>query len=477
MQTKVLITSVPWTDTDSPLMAPAVLKSCLNSHGFSTSAIDLNAEVKNKMNSSKFKNEILEFFLTEQVSQPSFDAIYEIVDYMVDRILENDPDWVCLSLLTYLSQIPARWICLHLRQRKPNVKIVIGGPGCFVSLKGVDTYAQTMRRHKLVDYFVSGDGELALPQLLMGNSTYPGINSLQWQELNNQQLDTLPLPDYDDYNWNLYKIRRVSVWGSRGCVRNCTFCDIHEHWNKFTWRSAESIFNEMKYQYEKYGINVFSFADSLVNGNQKVYRKLIKLLADFNADKLESDKIQWTGYLIFRPKEDMTEEDWRLTALSGAAILAVGIESFVEHIRYHMKKKFSNHDIDVSLQMCKKYKIKLSFLLIVGYVTETQEDHDYQIAWVKANQHYAQDPVVMTQIGSGLGLLPGTELHRTYKDLGIVLNSETIYQDWVRPETGSTPELRMQWHQEMYQVLQDCGFKPNFYKDNHMLIEQYLAQK
>ena len=42
---KLLITSVPWTDTTSPTMAPALLKAECVKKGIDTSAIDLNQEV------------------------------------------------------------------------------------------------------------------------------------------------------------------------------------------------------------------------------------------------------------------------------------------------------------------------------------------------------------------------------------------------------------------------------------------------
>lgn len=475
MQNTVTIASVPWTDTDSPLMAPAVLKSSLTKNGIYSVAIDLNAETRQRIKSSAYRNEILEFFLTEQVPPQAIDAIHELFDWMVTRILSSNPQWVCLSLLTHSSQIPNRWLCLHLKQRCPEIKIVIGGPGCFSSLKSIDTYVTSMKRQKLIDYFISGDGEESLPQLILGNDTYTGINSTIWKELDN--LDRLPIPNYDDYDWGLYKVRRVSIWGSRGCVRNCTFCDIHEHWSKFQWRTAESIFEEIKVQYEKYGIDVFSFTDSLINGNQKEYRKLIRLLAEYNKGKSEEQKIKWTSFFIFRSEEEMKEEDWRLTAESGCLMLMVGVESFVEHIRYHIKKKFSNKDLEYGLEMCKKYNLKVTLLTIVGYVTETQKDHEEQLEWIKNHKHFAGNPVSAVQIGSGMAILPGTEAFRTHKELGIILGDNEVYQDWTRPDIGSTPELRMKWHQETKQALEQAGFTSRYMMDNHVLIEQYLAKK
>jgi hypothetical protein len=475
MKIDALITSVPWTDTDAPLMAPAVLKSSLVKNNFSAVAIDINAEVRDFVLKSPHQSSLIKFFTTEQIDPDAIESIDQIFNYMTDRILSYNSKWVALSLLTYLSQIPTKWLCFHLKQKRPDIKIVVGGPGCFNSLKSIDTYLTNLKAQQLIDHYITGDGEHALFELINGNNQYPGVDSSNWKEI--KDLDNLPFPDYDDYNFSLYRLNKVSIWGSRGCVRDCTFCDIHEHWHKFQWRTAESIVEEIIYQHKRYGINLFHFADSLVNGNQKEYRKFIRLLSDYNLDKSENNKIKWSGFFIFRPKEQMREEDWYYTAQSGAMVLAVGVESFVEHIRYHLKKPFSNIDLDYGLQMGKKYNIGMYLLAIVGYVTETQQDHLDQLQWIKDNKHYADNPVLEVQIGSTLGILPGTWLHTNHKELGVELASDNVYQDLVKKDINNTPIIRMQRHEEIQKTLNDNGFRAQTTIDNHQLIEHYINRK
>jgi radical SAM superfamily enzyme YgiQ (UPF0313 family) len=413
--------------------------------------------------------------LNEQIASTYKGKVVELLDFMTNRILAHDPQWVCLSLLTYLSQITTRWLCFRLRQRAPDLKIVIGGPGAAVSLKSLDSYSVALQKEGLIDYYVVGDGEQSLISLIKGDVNYAGINSPRWQQL--PTLNNQPLPDFDDYDWRLYDQKRVSIVGSRGCVRQCTFCDIHEHWNKFQWRTGKDIFDEIYHQKNRYNINVFQFADSLVNGNQKEYLSLITQLANYNQGKPDQDRIAWTGSFIVRPVEQMKEEVWKLTAESGAQMLSVGIESFVEHIRLHIKKKFSNKDIDFALDMAKKYNIKLSLLIIIGYVTETDQDFQAQLDWVTQHKHYANDPIHTVQIGSGLGILEGTWLHRNHKELNVEIGSTSVTQDWVRPDIGSTPKKRMQWHRKMHDHLINNGFLVGLYQDNHALIETYLNDK
>ena len=103
LKTTAVIASVPWTDTDSLLMAPGVLKSTLTVAGIDSVAIDLNQEVRQKILDSPHKTQILQFLLTQEVSTGAQPQIKQIFEYMADRILAYNPEWVCLSLLTYLS--------------------------------------------------------------------------------------------------------------------------------------------------------------------------------------------------------------------------------------------------------------------------------------------------------------------------------------------------------------------------------------
>ena len=60
----IVIATVPWTDTDFPIMAPAVLKSVLLTHGIASATVDLNAEIRNYLTTQPKKDSLLKFFLT-----------------------------------------------------------------------------------------------------------------------------------------------------------------------------------------------------------------------------------------------------------------------------------------------------------------------------------------------------------------------------------------------------------------------------
>jgi radical SAM superfamily enzyme YgiQ (UPF0313 family) len=477
---EVVIVSMPWVDTTAPLMAPALLKSIVLKTNKSCTAIDLNAEVFNLVKTQALSDEIITFFFDGTIpSDRVLVEIKKIFEFMAHRIMDYEPKYVCLSLLTYISQVSTKWLCFLIKKQFPDVKIIIGGPGIYDQLMTEnDSYVKMLKENHLIDHYVRGDGENALYELLTGNENYEGIDSDNWKEIDD--LTQLPFPDYDDYNWDLYEWPYLSILGSRGCVRRCTFCDIHEHWKRFIYRSGEHIFQEMLYQNKKYGIKYFKFNDSLINGNQKEYTILTKLLAEHNNTN-PNNKFSWSSYFIFRPESQMKEDVWRLTAESGADQLYVGVESLVDKNRFHLKKKFTNDDIEYSLRMAKKYKLNLLFLMIVGYVTETETDHQDTLKWVAEHEEF--NDIVSFNLGGTLGILPNTYLDKNQIDLGIqwtdddILSSTGVNIKWFIPQTNNTYEVRVRRLQELEDIVKKHNFSYHRPLDPHKELENLIKLK
>jgi len=471
---RLLITSIPWTDTESPLLAPALLKGMCQSRNIKTTALDLNIEVLQLLKSkydSKTVSSLQEFFYngTKDFNRQK---VKEVIDFCVSRILSHSPTHVAMSLLTYTSKIACEWICFRLRQKAPDVKIIIGGAGIFNTLESKQNIAETLLAQGQIDYFIKGDGDLSLPDLLLQEKGIKaeGINSTQWQQV--PDLNNQPFPDYSDYKMELYSNQSIGIVGSRGCVRRCTFCDIHEHWKKFQWRSAEDIFEELLWHKERTKITKFKFQDSLINGNQLQFRQLMKLLARHN-EQHPTEQIKWSSFFIFRPQSQMPEEDWANIGKS-AHHLTVGIEAINQEVRFHMGKKFTNQDMHYCFDMCAKYKIACQMLLIVGYVTDTEKTHIETMEWFRNNKKYVNDPITSVSFGGTLGILPGTELYRRKDELGIVLKDEQFDHKWSIEATSNTPAVRLKWVQEQTKSCIKAGFRVQSMIDNHLLMEQMM---
>lgn len=463
----VIICSVPYTETDLPLMAPATLKPIVEKAGLSCLAVDLNIEVTKIVEMHPQKEKFIKFFYDGVLDQSIEQEVYHMLQTISTMILKFQPSWVGLSLLSYASQKSALWISYFIKKIHPSVKIIIGGPGCLSTFVGPSSFVNELLDSKIVDYHVRGDGENSLYELLTGNEDFDGINKDSWKELSKSELEFLPIPDYSDYNFDFYESKVLPIIGSRGCVRKCTFCDYIANWKKFQWRTAENIFEEMLVQHQLYGINRFKFQDSLINGALKEFRRLTELIANHNENNPDN-AFKWSSFYIFRDRSSSDESDWDLIARSGAEILLVGIENVNEHIRYSLGKKFSNESIDYHLAQAKKRQIKLILTNIVGYINETREDIEFIKKWLYEHTEYKD--ILMIQWGGTLGIFPDTYLEKNRDSLGIKMIGDGP-QYWVNNTTGSTPEIRASWAKELIDLSKSLGYWVFNNSDNHYLLE------
>jgi hypothetical protein len=477
----VVIVTAPWTDSQIPLMAPAVLKPIVEKTGLSCLAVDLNAEVYNNLKiyadiNNQNINEYIKFFfddpcvITPQVQEYMFDLLQTVAT----QIMSWNPTYVGISVFSYVNRNFTRWLCYFIKKINPSVKIILGGAGCLEQFTGPAFFADELIAKSLADYHIRGDGEQALYELLTGNDSYSGINDSLWTQLSNQELSKLPIPDYSNYNFDEYDKHVLCLQGSRGCVRACKFCDYIENWTKFSWRTADDIFNEMITQFKKHKITTFKFQDTLTNGNVKEFNRLLEILADYNKQN-PKQSFKWGGYYIFREQTLSDDYLWKKLHESGAVILTVGIESLDEGIRYDIGKKFTNNSIDYHLEKALEHNIGLQLLFITGYVNETYEHIQYRKKWL--DEHVKFQPIISgIQWGGGLGIFPNTFLDRNKDKLEIQFIGKNPHE-WVNLKTGSTPNIRSKWIVELNEYSERLGYKVLKNIDNHFLLEQQLNEK
>lgn len=187
----------------------------------------------------------------------------------------------------------------------------------------------------------------------------------------------------------------------------------------------------MIFHYEMTGVNKFYFTDSLINGSMKAFRDMCDKLADYNQS--HSAGFSWGGQFIWRPKRLDPPENFEMMRLAGADTFYVGVETGSDKIRWEMDKKFTNEDIDYSLEQFRKNNLKVMFLMLIGYVTETPEDHLETLAMFKRWQKYvATGTITGIDLGVTLLFLQGTPLEKMIESHGVsfLSPSSTSDQAW-----------------------------------------------
>jgi len=422
MNNSALIISVPSLEVHRPPISTAIIANCIKKADFLCDAIDLNIKFFHYVGKDEYYNYDNIF---ENIERISFSKFKKIVKFLqIYYPLSQHYDIVGISVFGLNSHIFTKILCLYIRKHSPSVKIVLGGAGVlttFIQEINSDVYyGQMMLDEMLCDYYISGEGEISIVELLKGHYEYPGINSNHNIQISN--INELPIPDYSYYNLAEYDYlearKEVFILGSRGCVRKCTYCTIPFQWPKFRFRSAENISQEIIHHHEEYGITSFHFADSLINGSQTVFLKMCEILSKYN--NTTKHPIKWGGQFIFKQKKHISDEYFDMIASAGGSHLTVGIETGSDKIRWEMNKKFTNDDIQYHLEHFNRVNISVIFLLLSGYVSETLADHAETIAMFKNLQYYvASGTITGIELGSPLILLPNTPLDDMKDDYGI----------------------------------------------------------
>jgi len=356
-----LLLTVPRVSPTAPIIAPALLKSHLKRHGFTSKVIDYNIRLYNDIvDVSGIWKEDDEYFDKQEEYAIAYDTVLKsYIEKYAKECIEEQAEWIGISLLSSKSTFITSSLIKEIRKLGKQ-KIVIGGPGA-------DHYNSYYMNLGLAvpNEIILGDGDEALVSLLKGERVKKTYYYLK--DLNN-----LPIPDYSDLNWIDYDDDpvKVPITGSRGCVRKCTFCDVKHYWPSFRYRSGKEIAEEMAQLFYQHGYKTFGFTDSLINGSLKAFRELCAELKRVNIPTT------WNGQFICRSEKQMPESLWADMAAAGCTDVNIGVESGSEQVRNHMKKKFSNDDMYYTFTMATKFKIQVVFNIIVGYPTETEENFE-----------------------------------------------------------------------------------------------------
>jgi len=409
----VALLNMPKIGLNNPPMAPALLQAIAQEMGCTTHFQDINLSFQRW-----FKDDHIVLNDWCELREPfNNETDQKLIEFADSLDLESvfSADVIGISVFSTHSVEYTNWFLNRYRSQIKG-KIVIGGAGV-----NINNYGQQCYKAGLVDYYVINEGEQAWRAILGNSLPYPGVNS---DGIGLSNFDSVPVPNYNGYSLDQYFNSQVygitiGVEGSRGCVRNCTFCDIRSFWDKYKFKDGVALAKELIELKEKFSVQHFFFNDSLVNGSDKAFRAFIQTIAEYN--KTQTDPIAWSGYYIVKPAGTYKPNDWINLKNSGVKSLYIGIESGSESVRDHMKKKFSNSDIDDAMKNIQFHGIRCTWLMIIGYPSETEEDFQMTLDLLKRYQPMAVDRTIDTvALGMTMGILDDSPLANLKEELHIV---------------------------------------------------------
>jgi hypothetical protein len=427
-----VIVNIPRMAPSRPSAGTALIKSLLNNNHVTNQLIDINLDFFNRFavqyGAEQFQ-ELDRYLYNDNImlSAATDQSYQQFLTEWIQRIVALDPKWVLISIFTWQCQNFARDFVKQLRT-ETKAKIVIGGQGMIksenTSFNEDPYFAKELMAIGVIDYYIQGEAEKALPELLRGNITFPGINSDVFAE--RSEMNDVPAYDFSDHNITAYHSGysdgQLPLESSRGCVRSCSFCDWPVYAGGFRSKPGDQLFEECIDYYHQHGTTNYYFNDSLINGDLKDFRQFNRRLVNYYEQyNLPDRTIKYSGMYIVRKPNQWQEEDWALISRGGADTLLIGVETGSDRVRKEMVKGFNSADLDFTVQMASRYKIKLYFLMIVGWPSETREDFEETLNLLRKYQRYVADGTLMgINFGTSLTIGEGTPVYLNPEKFNLV---------------------------------------------------------
>ncbi len=485
----MLLLSLPWWDMLHIPCAPPVLKGIADSHRYNIKTLDCNSILKhNFCNNSQEKLFQLEtyFCFESQSSSKLVDDFYKnIIDIVIDTINKNNVRYVALSVFSVYTQKATLELVQQLKP-KINVPIVAGGRGLstksnisihhlLTAAEKMINFANILRKKKLVDYVIEGDGEDAIVDLLDENFDQSTIKKFTAK---NNSLE-YPFSNFDDFQLEDYKWYgniQLPVISSKGCVRSCDFCDVGSQMAKFQSKNGQRLAEEMIHLSNQYHINEFVFADSIVNGNMKELKNTINFLVNYNNSMPDKSKIFWNGQWICRPRNTLKPEFFDLLKQSGCKHVTIGAEHGSDRVLSAMNKKTDVDGFFYEVEQIHRVGMQCGYNTIVGHWAELFEDFEKLIEmWISTGPYIANRSITSVYL-SMFGALDNTPA-TTNTDVNQLVKSDDNFT--LLSYSNLNPTLTLKTKLIRYLILLEIATKLNMPVANIVnklkAVENYLS--
>jgi anaerobic magnesium-protoporphyrin IX monomethyl ester cyclase len=316
------------------------------------------------------------------------------------------------------------------KQYYPDALVVFGGVhATFVTDEVIS--------QPFVDIAVIGEGELTLVDILAGKPR-PEIKGIVFKKsaggaaktIKNPprerifDLDALPMPAYDllpvlkyrPAKGSYLRLPAMAMMTSRGCPGRCTFC-AKTLGTAMVFRSAEKIYEEIKFLMTAYGIREIMFYDDTFTCHRQNVLKVCDLLIAHDVD------LAWN---CFARVDFIDEELLGRMKAAGCHQIMYGVENIDDNVLKNINKKINAKQVEQAVRWTKAAGIECRLAFMVGNPGDTREV-------VEKNIDFAikTDPDLMVM--NIATPFPGTEMYKWAKERGLILTDDWNDYNLSRP--------------------------------------------
>jgi radical SAM superfamily enzyme YgiQ (UPF0313 family) len=309
--------------------------------------------------------------------------VLHLEPYQVVEILRQDiPQLIGISLnvsqvshsVSYLKEIQSTF---------PEIPIVVGGP----YVTGVRE--KIFRDFPSLNYAVVNEGEYAIVDFVghlknekkiedVRNLIYAQNGAVASNTIERiSDLNILPLPDYSlvtdtislyDGAYPTIASPSVAIMCTRGCPYDCTFCSSPSNWERrITFRSTDSIINEILYLKDTLGIREIFFQDDTMNARPSWFFELCEKII---ANNLHKDMFFKCPFRV--NSQILTEEILKKAREANFWMIFYGVENGNQEMLNRMNKHITINEIQRAFKLTRKVGLSSYASFMIGNYGETQ---------------------------------------------------------------------------------------------------------
>lgn len=317
----------------------------------------------------------------------------------------------------------------HVKRHHPEITTIVGG-GIITATPEV-----AMQALEYADIGIIGEGDETIVELveaLESKKTLKDVAGIVYKQNENwvqtarrrdvPNLDELPLPDYEGFEFAHYlatnnlgygnqgePLSPVNIVGSRSCPYMCSFC-FHPSGRTYRERSLDSIFSEIDYLLAHYpGINHIAMREELFASRPERIREFCRRITSYN--------LYWSIQLRV---DNVSEPVLKDLATAGCFAVFLGTESMDDTVLQSMNKRVTSEQSRQALKEAALSGVPIRTGLIFGDKVETPESYQRTLAWYKQQDSYSEvqkRPLITVDM---LVPFPGSAIYRYACRKGII---------------------------------------------------------
>lgn len=312
--------------------------------------------------------------LTPKELKTLSDSAEEWAEITSDLLLELNYPVIGCSM-SYEQTNAAFALLKRIKKKNPHIITFTGGFSC--EGECAEGVASLDPKREAVDFIFSGESEKSFKEFIRNiqKGSLPERRIIHGELT--EDLDTLPLPDYENYFSQLYSLKpefffnrgnlNLQAESSRGCWRGvdspCLFCGCNGERMAFRKKSPQRVLSELR-ELKKYGIKNLLMTDLAMP--REYYQTLLPKLA-------EDD----TPYRIYY--EQVADLNYRkMKKLSEAGILDIqpGLESLNDSLLKRVNKKTSlSQNIEI-LRYASVFNLNILWNMLWGIPGERISEYE-----------------------------------------------------------------------------------------------------